>query len=159
MENQIIDQLLSELMASSISTQEYKNMIDEGKLVKRGIDDIQLDEKYPSHPLASSMRFKRIDAAEEIREIIVKNPNSITNQNLDLLNKAVFDCCATVRLVIVQALGLLSQIESLDNLQRLLDIEDESDIVKKATQEAIRVIKGELKINEGRYIRTELVYS
>ena len=105
------------------------------------------------------MRVKRIDAAETIREIIVKNPNSITKHNLDLLNKAVFDCCAPVRLVIVQALGLLSQIESLDNLQRLLEIEDESDSVKKATQEAIRVIKGELKINEGRYIRTELVYS
>ncbi|MCF8339242.1 MAG: hypothetical protein K9I74_14790 [Bacteroidales bacterium] len=154
------EELFRQLMKSYISQADYKEKINRGELKRKAKleNDLQFEEEHPNHPLASSVVSERIDAAEKIREIIVKSPENIKEQHLNLLHKAVFDCSASVRLVIVQAIGLLSHPDSLQTLQKLYDEEEESNAVKKAAKEAIEVIKGDLKIDEGHFIRTELVY-
>jgi hypothetical protein len=69
------------------------------------------------------------------------------------LHVAAFDCCATVRFSIVAALAILHKQESLVVLEELTLQELESEWVRSAAQDAIRVVRGEITLADSAQVR------
>jgi hypothetical protein len=148
------------LIKNYMSFYEYHEKIQNGEITKKGMfeDDFKFEEKNPDHPLASTCRSERIDAADKLFESLVINKEQISEDQFSKLNESLFDCCASVRLVVAQLLGNIGDEKSLLALEKLVSDEKESQMVTQSATEAIKVLKGEMKVNEGKCIRNEIVY-
>ncbi|MDE0017138.1 MAG: HEAT repeat domain-containing protein [Candidatus Poribacteria bacterium] len=83
----------------------------------------------------------------------------INNDILAELHQSLFDSCAAVRLATVQTLGILGRKELLTPLRDLQSIENESDWVKMAVEEAIQAIEGSLDLKTAKFVKDPSVLS
>lgn len=104
----------------------------------RVVDDGKFAEEHPDHPQADPQRFIRIEAADRIKELAKTSPHAFETQQIAALHEALFDRDAAVRLSIVESLAILARVESRSVMQRLLEIEDESEWVRNAVRNALK---------------------
>ena len=128
-----IDQATIDLTWKFMSIGDYNQAVDAGKLVRKPKypDDREFFLKYPDHPMAGENRFKRIRAADIIRDYSKKLKGELSQNLLDKMHIALFDCCAAVRQSMAATLFYGGNDTSIPFLMRLLEIEKESRIVKK----------------------------
>ena len=126
-----------------MSIEDYNQAIDAGELVKKPklTDDMEFFLKYPEHPMAGENRFKRIKAADVIRDYSKNLKGELPQNLLDKVHVALFDCCAAVRHSIAAGLFYSGNDTSIPFLMRLLETEKESPIVKKTAEVALFRIK------------------
>jgi len=138
-----IDKAIADLSWKFMTTEDYYQAISTGALVKKPgfIDDMKFFLDYPDHPMAGQNRFKRIHAADIIRKYCKKLKSKLSQEILDELHIALFDCCPAVRHSIAAVLFYSGNDTSISFLQRLLDIEKESKIVKKTAEIALIKMK------------------
>ena len=94
-----IDQAIISLTWKFRSIEDYSQAVDTGELVRKpGLtDDMAFFLKYPDHPMAGENRFKRIRAADIIRDYSKNLKGELPQNLLDRVHVALFDCCAAVR--------------------------------------------------------------
>lgn len=65
-----IDQVIIDLTWKFMSIEDYNQAVDAGELGRKPgfTDDMKFFSKYPDHPMAGENRFKRIRAADTIRD-------------------------------------------------------------------------------------------
>jgi hypothetical protein len=89
-----ISSALDDLFAGQfVSMQDYADLVQQDKLVKRGkwADDHEFQTENPDHPLASDNRFQRIWAADAIRDQVMDLHEPFPEEILDRLHIALFD--------------------------------------------------------------------
>ena len=131
--HQIISEALDNLFAARfLSMHDYKELLDNGKLVKKGsyVDDRAFYKEHPEHPLARDNRFRRIDAADTIRDQAILLQKPLPAELLETLYPAMFDCCASVRQSLAHALFYFGAEESTLQLEKLLTEETESKLTR-----------------------------
>ncbi len=101
------------------------------------VDDRKFREANPEHPMAEPQRFIRINAADFLNDLATREPTLFDASVLQELHQALFDRCAAVRMAIAEALGKLGSPESISAIQQLLEVEDESQWVRKALEVAL----------------------
>ena len=123
-----------------MSYRDYVKEVEQGQLIDADYirDDSKFDEANPEHPLASSNRFRRQDAADFFVNLASERPDIFTDELVEDLHQAVFDCDAAVRLSMVKALRTLGNKKSFEVLKDLQQQETESMWVKRAAQEALQ---------------------
>ena len=126
-----------------MSIEDYDQAVDAGELVRKPklTDDMAFFLKYPEHPMAGENRFKRIRAADIIRDYGKNLKGELPQNILDKVHVALFDCCAAVRHSIAAGLFYSGNDTSIPFLMRLLETEKESPIVKKTAEVALFRIK------------------
>lgn len=131
--HQIISEALDNLFAARfLSMYDYKELIDNGKLVEKGryVDDRAFYKEHPEHPLARENRFRRIDAADIIRDQAILLQKPLPAELLDILYPALFDCCASVRQSLAHSLFYCGAEESTLQLEKLVAEETESKLTR-----------------------------
>ena len=138
-----IDQAALDLTWKFMSIGDYNQAVDAGELVRkpRLTDDMKFFLKYPDHPMAGENRFKRIRAADIVRDYSKNLKGELPQNLLDKVHDALFDCCAAVRHSIAGVLFYSGNDTSVPFLMRLLETEKESKIVKKTAEVALFRIK------------------
>jgi len=139
-----IDQATLDLTWKFMSIEDYNQAVDAGTLVRKPkliTDDMAFFLKYPDHPMAGENRFKRIRAADIIRDYSKNLKDELPQNILDKVHDALFDCCAAVRHSIAGVLFYSGNDTSVPFLMRLLETEKESPIVKKTAEVALFRIK------------------
>lgn len=118
--------------ARFMSMLDCKLLINSGQLVQKGkyADDWTFNNAHPEHPLAEDNRFKRIDAADNIRDQAAELQKPLPADLLDKLYPALFDCSGAVRHSISHALFYCGAEQSAYQLEKLLEEETESTIVR-----------------------------
>ncbi len=116
-----------------VSMQDCAELVDQKKLVKKGKweDDYGFQAKYPDHPLASENRGKRMKAADTIRDRAMELQEPLPEEMLDRLHVALFDSSAAVRLSLAHALFYCGSKQSSSYLEKLLEKESESKLVRE----------------------------
>jgi len=116
-----------------VSMQDYAKLIEQKKLVKKGKweDDHEFQAQHPDHPLASDNRFKRIWAADIIRDRAMELKEPLPEEVLGRLHAALFDSTAAVRLSIVHALFYCGSGHSAAYLEKLIAEDNESKMVRE----------------------------
>lgn len=138
---QEISDLVEELKSYKFCTMaEYKDKVSSGELIKKHsiTDDLAFTRNNPDHPLSGDFRFERIRCGDEILRKVRETNNEISSEILAGMHVVLFDCCATVRLSITEALGLIHSNSSILYLKRLLETEVESKMVINSTVKALR---------------------
>lgn len=100
-------------------------------------DDSAFEAANPDHPLAWRWRERRQRAAGFFLALTEGDPSLITPEALGELHRSLFDCSAAVRVDIARCLGFLGRPESAPHLERLLDAEPESEMVRQAVEWAL----------------------
>ena len=138
-----IAQAIMDLTWKFMSIEDYNQAVDTGELVRKPklTDDMKFFMKYPDHPMAGENRFKRIQAADIIRDYSKNLKGDLPQNLLEKVHEALFDCCAAVRHSIAAVLFYSGNDTSIPFLVRLLDTEKESRIVKKTAEVALFRIK------------------
>ena len=138
-----IDQAIIDLTWKFMSIEDYNQAVDAGELVRkpRLTDDMKFFSDYPEHPMAGENRFRRIRAADIIRDYCKNLKGELPQNLLDKVYDALFDCCAAVRHSIAGVLFYSGNDTSVPFLMRLLETEKESKIVKKTAEVALFRIK------------------
>lgn len=141
-----IKQAVKDLSFKFMTMEDYYQAIEAGELVKkRGlVDDMRFYFEHPEHPLAGDNRFKRIKAADQVRDYSKKVRGGLPQDILDVLPVSLFDCCAAVRHSIAQAVFYTGDENFLPFLQRLVNTEKESKVVKKVAEIALIKLKHEI---------------
>ncbi|MDD9974135.1 MAG: HEAT repeat domain-containing protein [Candidatus Poribacteria bacterium] len=132
--------------------------------MEKAVQDLKYGRKtYPAFNTSlydeDDSRFTRQDAIDFFRFLSAGKPELINNDILGELHQSLFDCCAAVRLATVQTLGILGRKESLTPLRDLQSIENESDWVKMAVEEAIQAIEGSLDLKTAKFVKDPSVLS
>ncbi len=138
---QEISDLMEKLKSYNFCTMaEYKDKVSSGELIKKPImgDDLAFARNNPGHPLSGDFRFERIRCGDEILRKVREADNEIPSEILAGMHEVLFDCCATVRLSIAEALGLIHSDNSIPYLEKLLETETESKMVISSTVKALR---------------------
>ena len=138
-----IDQAALDLTWKFMSIEDHNQAVDAGELVRkpRLTDDMKFFSDYPEHPMAGENRFRRIRAADIIRDYSKNLKGELPQNLLDKVHDALFDCCAAVRHSIAGVLFYSGNDTSVPFLMRLLETEKESKIVKKTAEVALFRIK------------------
>ena len=138
-----INQAIKDLTYKFMSIEDHNQAVDAGTLVRKPklTDDMAFFMKYPDHPMAGENRFKRIRAADVIRDYSKNLKGELPQNILDKVHDALFDCCAAVRHSIAAVLFYSGNDTSIPFLMRLLETEKESPIVKKTAEVALFRIK------------------
>lgn len=138
-----IEKAIIDLTWKFRSIEDYNRAVDAGALVRKPelTDDLEFFSNYPDHPMAGENRFKRIRAADIIREYSRNLKGELPQNILDKVHVALFDCCAAVRHSIAAGLFYGGNDTSIPFLMRLLETEKESPIVKKTAEVALFRIK------------------
>ena len=146
-----IDQPIMDLTWKFMSIEDHNQEVDTGQLVRKPqfADDRAFFLKYPDHPMASENRFKRIQAADIIRDYSKKLKGKLPQNLLDKVYDSLFDCCATVRYSIASGLFYSGNDTSIPFLMHLLETEKESPIVKKTAEVALFRIKPQYPFPKG----------
>lgn len=100
-------------------------------------DDSAFEAANPDHPLAWRWRERRQRAAGFFLALAEGDPSLTTPEALAELHRSLFDCSAAVRVDIARCLGILGRPESAPHLERLLDAEPESEMVRQAVEWAL----------------------
>lgn len=138
---------LGDLRNGSISQEDYRLAVQSGHLVHFGQkDDLTFAAAYPEHPMSFTNRQRRIAASDRIRALVQEDPSGFPTEHMRHLHVAAFDCCAAVRLSIVATLAILHRQESLVVLEDVASQERESEWVRSAAQDAIRVLRGDMTL-------------
>lgn len=137
-----IEEARQDLKWQQMSYEDYKKAVEQGHLsnAENIRDDSQFEKANPEHPLSSSNRFRRQDAADFFLDLASKRTDVFTDEIIKDLHQAAFDCDAAVRLSMVKALQILGDKMSIKVLNNLQHQETESMWVKKAAQEALRSV-------------------
>jgi len=136
----VISEALDHLFAARfMSMHDYKELIDCGQLVQKGkyVVDRAFYNAHPDHPLAEENRFKRIDAADTIRDQAAVLQKPLPLELLEKIYPALFDCCAAVRHSLAQALFYGGATQSTHHLEELLEEETDSKMVREYTTAAL----------------------
>lgn len=135
-----VEEARQDLKWRQMSYQDYVQAVEQGQLSNAGYirDDSKFEEANPEHPLASSNRFRRQNAADFFVNLASERPEIFTNELMEELHQAAFDCDAAVRLSMVKALQALGNKTSFEVLNNLHQQETASMWVKKAAQEALQ---------------------
>jgi len=142
-----IVEALCDLRNGSISQDDYRVAVQTDRMVCfEQKDDLIFAAVHPEHPMNSRNRMRRIAASDRIRALVQEDPSGFSPEHMSHLHAAAFDCCAAVRLSIVATLAILNRHESLFVLEELASHERESEWVRSAAQDAIRVMKGEITL-------------
>ena len=138
-----IDQATLDLTWKFMSIEDYNQAVAAGKLVRKPelTDDMKFFSDYPEHPMAGENRFRRIRAADIIRDYSKNLKGELPQDLLDKVHDALSDCCAAVRHSIAGVLFYSGNDTSVPFLMRLLETEKESPIVKKTAEVALFRIK------------------
>ena len=138
-----IEKAIIDLTWKFMSIENYNQAVDAGKLVRKPelTDDMKFFSDYPEHPMAGENRFKRIRAADIIKDYSKNLKGELPQNLLDKVHDALFDCCATVRYSIATGLFYSGNDTSIPFLLRLLETEKESPVVKKTAEVALFRIK------------------
>ena len=138
-----VDKAIIDLTWKFMSIEDYNKAVDTGELIRkpRLTDDMKFFSNYPDHPMAGENRFKRIRAADTIRDYSKNLKGELPQNLLDKVHDALFDCCAAVRHSIAGVLFYSGNDTSIPFLMRLLETEKESKIVKKTAEVALFRIK------------------
>lgn len=99
--------------------------------------DYKFQQKYPEHPMSGG-RYIRIKAADGIRDLARDDSEPFPAEVLEKLHLSLFDCCATVRLSIAEALYHGGDSSSIPFLKELAEYETESNMVKLQAIDTIR---------------------
>ncbi|HPF20027.1 MAG TPA: hypothetical protein PLC88_01655 [Syntrophomonas sp.] len=102
--------------------------------------DYRFQQQYPEHPMSGG-RYIRIKAADQIRDIARDRREHFTTEVLEELHLSLFDCCATVRLSITEALYYVGDSSSISFLTELAAWEKESNMVKLQTIDTLRKLE------------------
>lgn len=115
---------------------EYRRRVEAGALVKSKwfCDDRAFQKANPDHPLAGENRYARIKAADAIRDASRQINRPLPSDTLADVHKALFDCCAAVRHSLAQALFFVGGRESIPVIERLLETEPESNMVRSSAK-------------------------
>jgi hypothetical protein len=138
-----LDKAILDLTWKFMSIEDHNQAVDAGELVRKPgfTDDMKFFLKYPDHPMAGENRFKRIQAADIIRDYSKNLKVELPQNLLDKVHVALFDCCAAVRHSIAAIIFYSGNDTSVPFLMRLLETEKESKIVKKTAEVALLRIK------------------
>lgn len=130
---QIKDSLKELLGCNYVSMGEYRRLIAHRKLAdpRRTMDDRTFQQQYPTHPMASENRFRRIKLADSVRDIAREVHEVVPEEILDLLHTVLFDCCASVRHSLSHALFYGGSRRSAYYLGKLIEDEGESAMVRR----------------------------
>lgn len=133
--------LLDDLNCKYMSLTDYNNAIESGMIVrmKPFEDDMKFQLFYPDHPRSADNRFRRIDAADSILYSARQNMESLLP--ITIINEHIHDCCAAVRLSLVQTLFYIGDKSSEVELEKLLIIEKESNMVKESILSSLEKIR------------------
>jgi len=130
----LIGNALDDLLKGQfITMQDYGELVDQNKLVKKGmwVDDYKFQAKHPDHPLTSDNRGRRMRAADIIRDKAMELQETLPEEMLKLLHTALFDCSAAVRLSLAHALFYCGSRQSAGYLEELIKEESESRLVRE----------------------------
>ena len=146
-----IEKAIIDLTWKFMSMEDYNQAVDTGELIMKPqfADDMDFFLKYPDHPMAGENRFKRIRAADIIRDYSKKLKGKLPQNLLDKVHDSLFDCCATVRHSIAGVLFYSGNDTSIPFLMHLLETEKESKIVKKTSEVALFRIKPQYPFPKG----------
>jgi hypothetical protein len=138
-----IKQAVVDLSFKFMTIEDYYQAIETGELVKKPsfVDDMKFYAEHPNHPNGSKNRFKRIDAADKIRDYSKTIKGKLPQKILDNLHISLFDCCASVRHSVAQTLFYGGNDSSIPFLQNLIDTEKESKAVKRAAEISLLKLK------------------
>jgi hypothetical protein len=153
----VISEALDNLFAAQfLSMHDYNELIASGQLVRKGkyVDDRAFYKANPGHPLAGENRHRRIDAADTIRDQAAVLQNPLPVELLDKLYPALFDCCAAVRHSLAHALFYCGVEQSAPHLEKLLEEETESKMVREYTTAALErcLMRGLKQLPEGKKV-------
>lgn len=129
------DNLWEDLAKGFMTVSDYAAAVESRDLPRHGQweDDRKFQAQNPDHPLAMDNRFPRIAAADRLRDYKDKLPQEVLNK----AHAHLFDCCAAVRLSLVQAVMHSDSETSIPFLKRLADTEAESQQVKNMARIAL----------------------
>lgn len=97
-----------ELQYKVMSIQNYREAVNNSDLVdqRKSRNDFEFEEEYPDHPLAGKNRDRRIIAGDFFRFLSgAVELSQIPTDTIKILEQSLYDCCAAVRLSVIQALG------------------------------------------------------
>lgn len=100
-------------------------------------DTPTFDAAHPGHPLHSDVRWRRQEAASFFWMLGEGDPSAITAELLPELHRSLFDASAAVRYDIAMCLGHANHPESGPHLQRLIETEPTSDMVRSVARWAL----------------------
>lgn len=131
--SQIKDSLKDLLSSNFVSMGEYRNLIANRRLddPRRTMDERTLQQHYPTHPLASENKSRRIRLADSVRNIAREVHAVFPEETLEPLHTALFDCCAAVRHSLSHALFYGGSRRSAYYLGKLIEDEGESAMVRR----------------------------
>lgn len=135
--------LLNGLEKNFMSMQELDRAGRNGELIiKKGPwgYDYEFQQKYPEHPMSAG-RYGRIKTADSIRDLGRDLNDPLPAEVLEKLHRSLFDCCATVRLSIAEALYNVGDSSSIPFLKELAEYETESNMVKLQTIDTIKKLE------------------
>jgi hypothetical protein len=101
--------------------------------------DHEFQQMYPDHPM-SGARYERIEAADNIRNLSRERQSPFPSEVLERLHRSLFDCCATVRLSIAEALSYAGDQGSIDFLERLAKEEKDSPMVRQQVETTLQTL-------------------
>src|SRR5208283_5184940 len=121
---------------------DYRATVKAGQLVDQPtlcaefpvtVNDRLAEREFPDHPLAMGNESVRMKAAD----LFAAYHNPLPQKVLDTLHIHLFDCSASVRQSLATALLFSGNLTSIQKLEQLLEVEDESNIVRKWARIAI----------------------
>jgi len=136
----VIEQALQEIEYGTFcSVQQYAEFLHNGVLKRKNLfeDDLVFQEKYPEHPLSMHNRSQRIKGADTIRDTARKLRAPLRQDLLDRIHRVLFDCSATVRHSLSQALLCMDSETSIPHLKEIVNNEAESKMVLRTAKLAL----------------------
>lgn len=129
-------QIIKDLSWGFMSVTDYKEAVKSGEisLYRHLSDEREFESENPGHPMSASCRFKRIEAADRIRQLCRSQRHYLKPEILEPLYRSLFDCCAAVRLSILDSLFFLSYDDSLAIIRNLASQETDSPMVKERAE-------------------------
>lgn len=126
-----------------MTMEELRKAGEEGKLIIKSGPfgyDSEFQRMYPDHPM-SEKRYERIKAADAVRNLARERKSPFPAEVLDKLHRSLFDCCATVRLSIAEALTVTGDKSSIAYLELLEQEEKDSPMVLEQVATALEQLR------------------
>ena len=153
----VIEKALDDLFQGTFLTmQDYADLVAKAELAKKGkwADDFEFQQQNVDHPLTSENRGIRMSAADSIRDLTMDWQKPLPDEILDRMHVALFDCSAAVRLSIAHALFNSGSRQSAVYLEKLLQEEKESKMVREYAAVALERcrMRGVERLPEGKKV-------
>jgi hypothetical protein len=154
-----IEKLLEDLNCKYMSLVEYYSAVDKEMLPLKKVfeDDYKFQIKYPDHPLSTDNTSRRMTAADTILFFAEQERKVVVP--IEVINEHILDCCAAVRLSLVQALLYIGDKSSVPYLEILFESEKESKMVKDNCSIVLEVLDNDLTFISDRALYYEGEYN